>query len=303
VAIFNIFSKRRKKERNELPDVYLYDSLPNSLRVQIIQIANETLGDVGEYQGGGRGQIFEFVNRVLCKEYGVFRLEHGEFSTPVFNFFLNTEDIEKALDVVELVFRQIDTFVRQNPSYFQPGVTPPDRAIEELNIRFREHGIGYQYASGQIIRIDSELIHQEVVKPVLQLLRQAKFKGANEEFLSAHAHYREGKFKECLNDCLKAFESTLKVVCTQKRWVFKPTDTAKTLLEIVFRGDLISPFLQSHFTGLRTTLESGVPTVRNKLSGHGQGAIAVEVPEYVAGYALNLTATNILLLVKASSAK
>ena len=57
--------------------------------------------------------------------------------------------------------------------------------------------------------------------------------------------------------------------------------------------------MQSHFTGLRSTLESGVPTVRNKLSGHGQGAEEINVPDYIAAYALHLTASNILLLAKA----
>jgi len=127
------------------------------------------------------------------------------------------------------------------------------------------------------------------------------FKGANEEFLSAHAHYREGKYKECLNDSLKAFESTLKVICHKRRWAFKATDSAKNLIDLIFEKELIPPFLQSHFTGIRSTLESGVPTVRNKLGGHGQGAQPIDAPNYIAAYALHLTATNILLLVQADA--
>ena len=33
------------------------------------------------------------------------------------------------------------------------------RATEKLNHRFREHGIGYQYTDGKVIRVDSEFIH------------------------------------------------------------------------------------------------------------------------------------------------
>jgi hypothetical protein len=195
----------------------------------------------------------------------------------------------------------IDTFIRNEPGYFPSNALPPDTAIHELNVRFRENGVGYEFASGQIIRIDSQLIHQEIIKPALHFLQHAKFKGANEEFLSAHSHYRQGKHKECLNDCLKAFESTLKTICSKRKWAFNATDTAKNLIEIVFDKGLIPPFLQSHLTGLRTTLESGIPTVRNKLSGHGQGVQPVEVPEYIASYALHLTASNILLLIKADA--
>ncbi len=117
--------------------------------------------------------------------------------------------------------------------------------------------------------------------------------------MSAHEHYRHGKTKDCLTDCLKAFESTMKIICTKRGWTFKPTDTAKGLLDVIFQHDLIPSFMQNHFTGVRATLEAGVPTVRNKLGGHGQGATPVDVPDSLAAYALHLTAANILLLVQA----
>lgn len=56
--------------------------------------------------------------------------------------------------------------------------------------------------------------------------------------------------------------------------------------------------MNSHLTSIRTTLETGIPTVRNKLSGHGQGSTISPIPDEFAEYALNLTATNIVLLVK-----
>ena len=43
-------------------------------------------------------------------------------------------------------------------------------------------------------------------------------------------------------------------------------------------------------------LETGVPTIRNKNSGHGQGSDIKDVPEYMASYMLHLTATNLLFL-------
>jgi hypothetical protein len=150
------------------------------------------------------------------------------------------------------------------------------------------------------MRVDSQLIHSEVVRPALQFLSGKDFKGANQEFLSAHEHYRSRKYKECLNDCLKVFESTMKSICAKRGWPHQPNDTAKALLDVLFQQGLIPSFMQSHFTGLRSTLEAGVPTVRNKLGGHGQGSSEVVVPEFVAAYTLHLTATNILLLAQAN---
>ena len=75
----------------------------------------------------------------------------------------------------------------------------------------------------------------------------------------------------------------------------------KKLIDIIFAKGLVPDFMQSHFTALRSTLESGVPTVRNKLGGHGQGGTEISVPDSIASYALHLTATNILLLAEADS--
>jgi hypothetical protein len=109
-----------------------------------------------------------------------------------------------------------------------------------LNQRFLEHGVGYQYESGEIIRVDSKLVHAEVVKPALGVLTNPIYSGANEEYLSAHQHYRDGKYKECLNDCLKSFESTMKAICSKRGWTYdKDKDTAKKLIDICFDNGLV----------------------------------------------------------------
>ena len=123
------------------------------------------------------------------------------------------------------------------------------------------------------------------------------FKNANEEFLSAHEHYRHKRNKECLKDCLKALETTMKVICKLNNWEFGETDTAKKLLDTCIKNGLIPTFLMSHFTSLRTSLESGVPTIRNKLGGHGQGNTKITVPAHFASYMLYLTGTTINFLV------
>ena len=172
-----------------------------------------------------------------------------------------------------------------------------------MNYRFREHGVGYQYESGEIIRVDSQILHSEAVKPTLTFLSRQMYEGANEEFLKSFEHYRKGDYKECLNECLKAFESTMKAICDKRSWVYDPSrSTANVLIGVCFANELIPNFLQTQFNSLRTSLESGVPTTRNRLGGHGQGSSPVVVPEYLAGYLLHLTASTILMLAKAEEA-
>lgn len=318
--IRDIFSKRQKRMRGEMPDVYQYKTIPRELRVQIIYIITAAFENLR-----ARPQpVYELIHKILCEEYGVFTLDeryrildnrYQDHAQAIFDFLLQTQETEKAIDVIEVSFGYIDSIARgrQRESaghYLVPAgwqresAAIADAAIAKLNNRFREHGVGYQYESGQIIRVDSQLVHSEVVQPALSmLLSDPIYKGINAEFLNAHEHYRKQRYKECLNDCLKAFESCLKAICAQRRWNYNKNDTANRLIAIVFDKELIPLFMQSHFTGLRSMLESGVPTVRNRLAGHGQGSQVVSVPESIAAYALHLTAANILLLARAHDEK
>ena len=298
MSIFDLFSKRQKRLRGEVPDVYAYNQLPQPLRVQIVHIIRDTIGE--DRYADYVGRAYKFINDALCREYGLFALtEHPYRSAKesVINYFLQCENVEQAFDVVELSFRVIDKFTREYDYQHETSrKLSADDAIEELNARFKEHGIGYQFESGEMIRVDSEYVHAEAIKPALSILREEIYKGANEEFLSAHEHYRHGRHKECLNEALKSFESVMKAICLKHKWPYSQSDTAKTLIDICLKNNLIPPYLQSQFTSLKSILESGVPTVRNKLGGHGQGADVVTVSESMARYALNLTAANILFL-------
>ena len=300
MGIFDLFSKRQKRDRGEVPDVFLYNEVPKKLRVQIVHIIGDTLGE-DRYSSNYAKNAYQFINDTLCREYGLFKLTEYPNSTQesVFNFFLSCDDYERALDVIELSFKTINIHARKNGfSYNTETKLSPDDAIEELNGRLKEQGIGFQFESNELIRVDSEYLHSEIVKPTLALLRDKLYKGANEEFLKSHEHYRHGRYKECLNEALKSFESVMKIICTKHKWAYKQSDTSKTLISVCFNNGLIPSYLQSQFSSLRSVLESGIPTVRNKLGGHGQGSQAIAVPEEMARYALNLTASNIVFLVE-----
>lgn len=305
MGVFDLFSKRQKRARGEVPDVYVYDSLPQPLRVQIVHIIKDAFG-VDDYGSDHAAKVYEFVNQTLCREFGVFQLIKYPESDQhaVFNFFLQEESVEHSLDVVELCFRLIQIHIGEDDSYqyHTKRKINADDALAELNERFKEHGVGYQFESGEIIRVDSQFLHAEAVKPTLAVLRDKNFKGANEEFLKAHEHYRHGRYKECLVDALKAFESTMKTICSLRSWPTQQTDTAKNLIATCMSNGLFPAYFDSQFSSIRSLLESGVPTVRNKNGGHGQGAAPVAVPEYLARYTLNLTATTILFMVEAHQA-
>ncbi len=213
-------------------------------------------------------------------------------------FIIEGKDVDDVLSLIEFCFHLAELTHTSHPQERQKVVD----AIEELNQRFLEHGIGYQYLSGRIISLESQYIHKEAVEPAIALLYEANFTGPLQEFLEAHTHYRNGEIKEAITDAGNAFESTMKAICDDRGWVYDDKRSiASTLIGILFDNQLIPREMQSHFTALRTTLESGVPTVRNPggRGAHGQGIAPVDVPHYVAAYCLNLTASNIVLMMEA----
>ena len=302
MALIDLYSKRQRKLRGEIPDVYSYESIPKPLKVQIVQIWTEALGEAGKTTN--TWTAYELIVKTLRREYGVFRLDTGavnpddELST----FFLSTRDVELCIDVIEIAFRVIDRVTRRYEyQFFSDYSARADSAISELNARFQEHGVGYQFINSEIIRIDSQLLHAEVVKPAIMLLNSKEYRGPQQEFLTAHQHYRSGKSKEALNECLKAFESMMKAVCDKRGWTYQTNAAAKDLIHVCFENGLIPSFWQTQFTSLRSLLESSVPTGRNKLSGHGQGSIPSSVPSYLVAFMLHMTASCIVFIAEAET--
>ena len=296
MPVYDLFSKRQKRLRGDVPDVYVYDNIPDSLRVQIVHIWSRSIGTKDQYYDKANvNKAYNKIVDILCQEYGCFRLMGEEYPRnryqELVGFVCYEEDVERVLDAIELSFRYIHNSKTQ----------VADDAVKELNVRFKEHGVGFQFLDGEIILVDSEYVHSEAIKPALRLLHGKRYAGAQQEFLNAHQHYRKGETKEALNDCLKAFESVMKAICDKRGWSYPRDATARALVDVCLTNELIPSFWQSQYSALRTLLESGVPTGRNKLSGHGQGTEPVEVPDHIAAYMLHMTASAIVFLAEAEA--
>ena len=309
MSIFETFSKRQaERERAGQPDVYQYDNLPDNLRTQIYLILRDTLGQDYKRVVGRRqhsSNLWEVLHDQMCRELGVFNLDDNARLDPQEKCrrFLLRAPASEAIDFIEMAFWAVTQLPDLPDHAAHPGVRmAPEEAIEELNHRFKEHCVGYQFEGGEIVRMDSQYVHSEVMKPAISLLNTAGFDGALEEFLDAHKHYRKGEMKEAISNALKAFESTMKAICDANGWSYKERDTAKSLVKAVLDNGLVPRYMEKHIAGLRNTLEGGVPTLRNKNSGHGQGFFVKQVSDYFVGYTLHLAATNIVFLVEAHEA-
>ena len=192
---YEIFSKRQQRLKGELPDTEQSEIIPRELRVQIFYIWGKMWetpyeNNFDELQVSQLAyDAYTSIETTLCEEYGVLDLDGGDDPNEdgygcyrvVRNFLLEVEDTDKVIDVIEVSFRYIDQVIRDK--FYVPNddgldeifgtrrrdISPdgisPDEAIDQLNRRFSEHSVGYQYESGQIVKVDSPDPHSEVVKP------------------------------------------------------------------------------------------------------------------------------------------
>ena len=300
---FDLYSTRSALPCKEL----VYNYIKPECRRQIVNIAfaffeeNHMAPYAGEH-------VWPFIQKVLKDEHGIDSL-HSEAnyrafggrvsaSSEVSDYLLHMEDINKSLDIIEIVFRVISNMAEIGSNAGYPmNQYPPEDAIEALNKRLGQHCIGYKFEGGKVIRIDNELLYATITKELMTFLCNPTYHKINEDYLQAHRHFRGGNYKDCIVNCAKAFESTMKVICDQKVYAYSPNATAAPLLQILYDKQFVPGYLQTNLSGLRSVLGDGVSVVRNKTSGHGAGSASIDVSEGLAAFVLNSAGASIKFLL------
>lgn len=310
MSVRDLYSYRKRIASGKVPDVFVYDRLPDQLRAQIVHIWRDSIGRfvnrsdrILGISPPSNNDGWIFIHNTFAREHGVLNLTNDPtIDQQCINFLQYETSVDSVLDLIEVSFQYIECIPRiigpdeRKSVGIRVGAT---EAISELNERFRRAGVGYRFENGQILRVDSELIHSQVVRPALRYLHHPGFKGPRDEFMKAHAHYRAGEMKDAITDANNAFESTLKTICEQRGWICQPGARASDLLKVVRSKGLLPNYLDKSFDQLVATLKSGLPKLRNEEGAHGQGASPRKTPDYLAAYALHLAAANILLLIEA----
>jgi hypothetical protein len=311
-------SEGREQEQRCTPlEIYEYDELPTPFRHQVIFIWDDAMGLYHvrrnpypnirrESDPTYNNPFWDSVVDLLSRDYGIPRLGLSERdSKELCKQYLLRQNAVKALRLIELTFsmmeKELKDMSRMKRQQYRIRLTP-DQAIHELNRRFQEHRIGYQYEGGQLIKIESEYFHTEVTMPALQLLATKGFEGPAKEFLDAHEHFLQGRYDSAITEASNSLESTIKSIFKARKITYNKNWAAKDLIQKSFEIGLIPRYLESYFENLRNVLQ-GLPTVRSKESAHGVGAVPVDLPPFLAAYAINSAAANILFLVSAHKSK
>src|ERR1041385_1194123 len=98
--MYDLFSKRQKKLRGEIPDVYQYDKFPEAFRVQVIHIWRDAFGDPNAYNSR-TDEIYRTVHDALAREYGWFVLSEDTtrrgHQAGLMQFFFSAKEPERVL--------------------------------------------------------------------------------------------------------------------------------------------------------------------------------------------------------------
>lgn len=291
--IFNVFSRREEPIESSKKI-----SLPIEFRNRIVMLLRD------ELQGYFVECLSKLHNR-LAYLHGKFQLNesrnYGQAHEDVLNFMLTCKD-KHFLDVIELIFNSDISGVSWPDNNIIPAINQffqiddlPFHLTPYVTEEFESSFYGTPTTAiriveyPRVIRKDSEVLHKSAIEPALQILRGKDYKSANSEFLNALEDQRSGDFRDCLTKCGSAFESTMKVLCKQNSINYKETDSASTLLKSLLQNSKLDNYWEQPLML--------IATLRNRLSSsHGAGTQSKNVPEHVAAYVVNATASAIVFL-------
>lgn len=291
--IFDVFSKRKQQESKKLRPI------SKTFRNRYLMLLKEF------FSSSIHETLIE-LHKKLCFLHGRLQLtqDADQGMSPandVVSFIISSDD-DHLLDSIEYIFQVLsfhqrhkeEGFIKQINEFFLVDKLPyylTQTVWEEVDSSFHGTPIKAQQIRElpKVIRKDSDVVHDTAVEPALTLLRKPDLLNANEEFMLALQDYRKGDYKDSVSKCCSTLESVMKVICKRRKFKFNEKQTASPLLQTIINNSQLDSFWEQPIML--------IATIRNRLSySHGAGPEKKEVPEHVAKYSINATASAILLL-------
>lgn len=267
-------------------DIFIYDTIPQKFRNNMFNFMRKHLTFV---------QLAELYKTILMESGRERAIDEFWLKNP--NDYLDDfiSEFEKFIDEVD---KKDEVSFHLDLIAIFVNMTNDENIVKDINTILYKYSLGYQIDTikNQIIRVDSKLIYKETITKVLYLLNDDKFRNADDEYRKAYEKLKSADYENVLVEANKAFETTMKIICELKGYGLPKKHTASGLIAHLKTNEFIENFQTEKFNGLAKTLES-VSIVRNNQGGHGQGATKRDLPIMYAEYALQVAASNIILLI------
>ena len=302
----------RIKENSGDPEVFIYE-FPEAFRNQFIAIYKRYFGDSSveeiwriyeqcDYLYDFLADISCNICKMFAEEKGLKSIENNDLES--LERYIDSCSCDDFLDLIDFILgeyvenKEIEEDLLENNINILPEyLSASKQAVKDLNHRFKQNAIGFEFIKGEIIKKTNTVTHEKIVKPALKLLHNEEFRSAEDEYLKAFEFYRKNNNEEAISNASKAFESTMKIICKGMGYEYdKDKDTASKLLGILQKNKFYPSYLNNHMNGLQMALSSGATTIRNKDAAHGQGSEIRNVEDNYVEYILNLVASNIVFL-------
>ena len=272
---------------------YPFDNSPIVELDNASRILSEVIGEEVEIAFDEFGSYYKSPDIKVIEEAVCFYLNSDKyefcnfiefsFRLPVISENLYEEKGNQLVEIINEIFRKNNHEFELSPFVYD----------------YEDWDYNYQYPIvlefPRVISKSESLMYEKAIEPALSVLKAPHFQQAYIEFLDALTDYRNEKFSDCLTKCGSAFESVL-IILSDKLDI----PSSKSKRNVSDRINLIVEHLtldRSLIPVLKTTA-----VLRNKLSSaHGRGEDVENPSPHVAQYAINCTASAILLLVNESN--
>jgi hypothetical protein len=136
------YSRRKRQSEGNSPNIYHYDHIPPHLRIQIIHIFSDAIGDYSESNyGADHDKCYDYLVKSLCKDIGVLKLTDDPYlnsKEAFFEWIQSESNIDRLLDGYEQGLQLIDGYIRGHSAFQYSVEMSPDDAIAEANARFQK---------------------------------------------------------------------------------------------------------------------------------------------------------------------
>lgn len=283
MTLFSIRYRRALREKS-LRVVGFSTRLRKRLWLQMCD-RDRSWEEVSENGFGSWTSMLRETEKALLRTYGLDALEIVVSASPrqvrraknLEQFLMDTYPSE-VLDIVEAFFLELEG----------PEQERLTRAVNEI---FREEECPWRFSEGAFFKVDSEFM-AALLATTSDQLRAGSFQGAHDELREARQDLQAGDHKDAILKAGKSMESALKTILGR-------SDGNASDLLAAFQASGYLDDLPEELRGMMTkAVLMALPTLRNKLGGHGQGAVVVAVSRPYAELAVHLAGAFLRFIVE-----
>ncbi len=134
------------------------------------------------------------------------------------------------------------------------------------------HQCPWRIADGEFFKLDSDFMGERLSSGAHDALAKNNFDGAAQEYARARQDIASGDAKDAIFYAGKSFESVMKVLTG------RASGNADQLIKALRDDGYFDDLPEDFRSGFCEQVLKSLPTLRNKLGGHGQGKTVVAVP-------------------------